>query len=464
MPPIPIPEPGATPEFSAPPESAESPPAPAVDGTAPAASAPAFVQEQPEVPVPAIVRLKDRVPNASAGKPYRACLPEVWGEDSRHVIVEKVILPAETGLEYDAADVSLKGTPATAGEYQLRVRLALVGDHSGKSTERIFHLTINPDPRSLWKNLPSDPDLLFSKPDDEWSAVTSPELHWLGASRRGRSHAHDAKPRDDHYGFRRLDNGWHVAVVSDGAGSAKYSRRGSQLACEITLELLGTRLEEGLESPISAWLAGESDECRSRLHHELYTLLAGTAFEVHKALLAEATRHGAQSRDFNATYLVVIARQFRGEWFTASFSIGDGGAGLLEESGELHLLSSPDGGEFAGQTLFINMSSVFTDSSALMRRIQFCRTDSLRMMILMTDGVTDPKFETEANFKNAGTWHLLQGEILKAVEGAMDAETAAAGLLLWLNFWSPGNHDDRTIVVGLPPAGLSPTSPDKQLP
>jgi serine/threonine protein phosphatase PrpC len=316
--------------------------------------------------------------------------------------------------------------------------------------ERKFHLTINPDPRSLWKNLPSDPALPFAKPDDAVASLDTEELRWLGASRRGRSHAHDAKPRDDDFAFTRLSNGWHVAITSDGAGGSKFSRRGSQVACEVTLAWLSARLGAELDSSVMAWFSAAIDDSGSPLKSEIYTLLGGAAFETHKVLASEAEKLGAAARDFHATYIVVIAKQFNDEWFVASFTIGDGGAGLLDENGNLKLLSTPDGGDFAGQTVFVTMPSVFKDPVALMRRVHFHRVASLKMIVLMTDGVTDPKFETDTNFETAAYWHSLSAEVLAAIDSAADSLAAADTLQTWLDFWSPGNHDDRTIVLGLP--------------
>ena len=396
------------------------------------------------------IELKDRLPNASVGKAYEARLPDVWGDGAQHVSIGAVTMPAETGLCYDNADAKLHGTPTNAGEYDLTVMLRPAAHPDRPEVERKFHLTINPDPRSLWKNLPSDPALPFAKPDDAVAALEADELRWLGASRRGRSHAHEAKPRDDDFTFSRLSNGWHISVASDGAGSAKFSRRGSQLACEITLKWLSERLGDGLDSLVEAWFSGTADDSLGRLKSELYTLLGGAAFETHQGLAAEATQHGAEARDFNATYIAVIAKQFDDEWLVASFTIGDGGAGLLDENGGLKVLSTPDGGEFAGQTVFVTMPSVFKDPAALMRRVHCHRLASLKMIVLMTDGVTDPKFETDTNFETPSYWHSLSTEVLAAIDGAADSPAAADTLLTWLDFWSPGNHDDRTIIIGLP--------------
>ena len=63
----------------------------------------------------------------------------------------------------------------------------------------------------------------------------------------------------------------------------------------------------------------------------------------------------------------------------------------------------------------------------------------------MTDGVSDPKFETDSQLKNLEIWGNLQGELLNEASNLGDEEIEE-WMEEWLSFWSPGNHDDRTIV------------------
>jgi hypothetical protein len=66
----------------------------------------------------------------------------------------------------------------------------------------------------------------------------------------------------------------------------------------------------------------------------------------------------------------------------------------------------------------------------------------------MTDGVSDPKFETDNNLINPNKWDELWNDLLEnGVELTDDNENAKDQLLDWLDFWSPGNHDDRTIAI-----------------
>ena len=65
----------------------------------------------------------------------------------------------------------------------------------------------------------------------------------------------------------------------------------------------------------------------------------------------------------------------------------------------------------------------------------------------MTDGITDPKFETDANLLKVEKWNELWQDLSKEVDFSDDNEASADQLLNWLDFWSPGNHDDRTIAI-----------------
>ena len=66
----------------------------------------------------------------------------------------------------------------------------------------------------------------------------------------------------------------------------------------------------------------------------------------------------------------------------------------------------------------------------------------------MSDGVSDPKFETDANLNNPDKWDALWDDLKEnGVELTDDNEASKDQLLDWLDFWSPGNHDDRTIAI-----------------
>ena len=76
-------------------------------------------------------------------------------------------------------------------------------------------------------------------------------------------------------------------------------------------------------------------------------------------------------------------------------------------------------------------------------------------LFLMTDGVSDPMFETDKNMNDPQKWEEFYQRLKKGfpedeiggVDLVDDNEESKNQLLKWLDFWSPGNHDDRTIAI-----------------
>ena len=71
----------------------------------------------------------------------------------------------------------------------------------------------------------------------------------------------------------------------------------------------------------------------------------------------------------------------------------------------------------------------------------------------MSDGIYDPKFVVEANLEKHEKWvEFLQdlhgkNEDNAAVEFSAENKEMANQLSNWMDFWSPGNHDDRTLAI-----------------
>jgi hypothetical protein len=65
----------------------------------------------------------------------------------------------------------------------------------------------------------------------------------------------------------------------------------------------------------------------------------------------------------------------------------------------------------------------------------------------MTDGITDPIFETDNGLNLPKNWDGLWTKLQAEVPFENRDESVVDALLQWMVFWSPGNHDDRTMVV-----------------
>ena len=74
-------------------------------------------------------------------------------------------------------------------------------------------------------------------------------------------------------------------------------------------------------------------------------------------------------------------------------------------------------------------------------------------LFLMTDGIYDAKFEVEANLEKHEKWLDFLNDLAgknadnTKVDFINDNSEITKQLSNWMDFWSPGNHDDRTLVI-----------------
>lgn len=409
---------------------------------------------------------KIAIPNASVGKEYKIEVPFNIDGVSEYC-VEGV---DDTGLSIDKTENGfiISGTPTKSGTFPLLIKYRHEVSLLGTNLERKVDLIINPDPRSLWKNIPVDPNIEYPKADEQADYVKvpskdgSPRKDIVAASKRGRSHANEGKPRDDDFRLYHNDeNDWYVIAVADGAGSAKYSREGSRIACETAVNHCINELKNSskFEENILQYNMFKDDsenEARKYVGDDIYKLIGTAAFKAHKAIDEEAEKKGVASKLYATTLLLAIAKKFEFGWFVATFWVGDGAICLYTEDNngeqpQAVLLGVPDEGEYAGQTRFLTMPEIFKDSTALYQRLRFKIVNDFTALFLMTDGVSDPWFETDSNLLNPDKWRAFYKEIQDNKEHPVnledDNENAKDELLSWLDFWSPGNHDDRTIAI-----------------
>lgn len=417
-----------------------------------------------------------RLPNAFEKQDYRGEVALPPCDSARFVLTGVTgVDESQHGLkiEVDENKFSITGTPdlsalrkdgqpapsefTLTAKYRLEVDGASGGAYEGKKE---FKLIIVPAVDTLWRDEPVNWDQM---PEPRYrnenyatdsAVLDGEEKHIVAASLRGRSHAQDGKPRDDAFQFATT-HGWQVLAVSDGAGSACYSREGARLACEKAVAVCCERLDnEPYRNTFEANIKNLSDtptepEKRKPVGDSLYSLLCHAANQARQAIAQEAAQQGKETRTYAATLLLCVAKHFEFGWFVGSFWVGDGAIALYRRDTTPHtvyLMGEPDEGEYGGQTRFLTMPEVFSDASALYCRLRFRLVDDFSALFLMTDGVSDPKFETTNNLKNAEKWDALWDE-LTAADALTNAAESEQALLEWLGFPSPGNHDDRTLLV-----------------
>lgn len=451
-----------------------------------ASESPSEAESNPE-PVE-VVQIKEEevlrkyLPNGSCGSDYEVKVKEFFfGEKASEISWFNLTLPPEIGLEYSGEEDRLFGIPKVAGDFTAELKY-LWRNHASMTPENqiVVNLVINPDPRSLWKNLPSDAGGVFAKPDSDSASLEAPLGTVIAGSQRGRSHAHVGSFRDDDFEIRLFpaadsEEGWFCLAVADGAGSASYSREGAAIACRSAVESCESSLRAEVGGKLNdlAQQFADSGEEGPPLKKALYEILVYAAHAAYQKIKKTAESvPDSEIRDFHTTLLLTIARRFpSGQWFFAGFSVGDGAMAVFNEKdgeGSLVPLGKPDSGEFAGQTSFLTMGELWQEGSGqkLMERLHFTRTDSFTAFLSMTDGVSDPFFQSDQDIESPQEWsHLWQvltkgdPDLGPGIDLTSPPANAAEQLRDWLDFFSKGHHDDRTLAVLLPKAPSSSPTP-----
>lgn len=372
--------------------------------------------------------------------------------------------------DFEDCEDGIKIRPTEPGDYEVDVMYL----HNGVKYVRTYKQTVNQDPKKLWNRVDPPSTAPFFKPLEETLDYEDAATVIFGASRRGRSHEQNGTFRDDDMGcWADEAAGRYLLVVADGAGSARYSREGSRQAVKHVLENLPSKLTSDVwekdrmsgidESMIGQYLVQEA-------HSAMYS--------IHDFCKTENAKPGVTDKlllkDFNTTLLIAAAKRLEdGCMKVVSFSIGDGAIAWVSPR-QTSLLCVPDGGEFSGQTRFLTTTSVWAkaaeDWGAFRRDRVFTTQLSERdvkegFLVLMSDGVSDPFFETDSKLKSSEEWNKFVMSDADVDDGAKSlreifkvpqVKDKSEQLMEWLGFWSKGNHDDRTILVMMDrnPAGI----------
>lgn len=420
-----------------------------------------------------------RLENAKQGQDVDYDLKTILGADPQWLTWKSADGLGSLKADFDAHRI--KGLPTVGNDNRIRVVFACRGCE-GLTHEFDLLLTCNMDAEQLWKQIEGDdsdkpavmsedetlrlskmadavrstansyavpkPDDLFSKPHRVSRRQRSGDFDLAYASIRGRSHVKGGSFREDHVEARFFLDGKAVAiVVSDGAGSAPLSRRGSCIVASVgvkSLMELGERLHKDPDK-----LNGRSQDAVEGFAAVVQAIRAQIGFE---AECIQEQRPEFQAKEMYATFLAaLILPTPDGGQVLLTYSAGDGaiGVGFAGEAGGLKCV--PDHGQSAGQTLFI----LNKGAEDAYKRLVFTRLPERYALLLMSDGVSDPLI-AHGQEEKVETWDNL-ADLLRPM---VNAEPIADGdadreetykergvLCMWLDSYQKGHHDDRTIAA-----------------
>lgn len=181
-----------------------------------------------------------------------------------------------------------------------------------------------------------------------------------GLSLIGTSHAAqiDGECQDAH-AILELPEGWVIAAIADGVGSASHSATGSRIAADAAVQTI----EAGCPT---AWDV-----------HTLSGLIKSAFHEAWRRVLEGAEREGIPSNEYDTTLTVVI---YNGRDVVYGH-VGDGGVVALKSTGDLVRITEAQKGEEYNTVVPLRAGPDFWVFRAL--------SEPLCGLLMMTDGVLD---------------------------------------------------------------------------
>lgn len=398
------------------------------------------------------------LPNGTVDKKYETKFDFIhlgW----KDVIYSEIQGLENTGLEFNNDEELLFGNPTVSGDLKIKLLFRVEGEAEDSIlNEKTITIIINPDPKSLWKNIESDKKAPFWKEDNVEISSDFLDKKIVVASKRGRSHANVGSFRDDHFAFKNInDTGWSIIAVSDGAGSASLSREGSKMSCDLVVtyfeENFSSEFLKEFDETLLEHNNNPNEDSSKKVSRFVYDNLSKATWFVHKELEKFATKLEKPLKDFHSTLIFSLVKKYDFGYALLTFGVGDCPIGLINKDlTEIKLMNWLDVGEFGGGTRFITMPEIF-QSDKFQTRFGLKLVDNFSYLILMTDGIYDPKFVVEANLEKIDKWNEFLEDLQGKNEDGLsvnlnkDNDKIANELSNWMDFWNPGNHDDRTLAI-----------------
>lgn len=265
------------------------------------------------------------------------------------------------------------------------------------------------------------------------------------ASAIGKAHIALKLPCQDSCAHKRIDKNWGIAVVSDGAGSAKHSDAGSDFVVRSTLR----SLEEVLKR--NAWTPENLPKLEVWRTEALKTLQL-----VMQGLMDFATENQYKRSDLGCTVLAAI---YSPKAILVTH-IGDGRA-AYSDGGTWKSLITPYRGDEANETVFIT-SNIWTQEGVG----EFIKTSIIKGKIdgfaLLTDGCEKGSFEVNIYDQQNKKYHDPNRPYARFfapnVKGLQQLHKEGKSQddinNLWKGFLTAGNlqfkheTDDKTMILG----------------
>lgn len=272
----------------------------------------------------------------------------------------------------------------------------------------------------------------------------------FGVSLLGRAHIQYQMPCQDYHLFADCGMGWHLYLVSDGAGSARESHRGSKYNCELMMQSMQQLLAA------TSWQSNGYLPTEHEWHIEFINLCRIVKAKIEKNV--EMLDEPVRPNDFNATLMLLIVSPFG----MLCGHIGDGRMGYQDQTGIWHSSLIPHKGEEANMTIFLmnnwdkpqipalRLSSVFVPETHVIGEVP-------QKVVVMTDGCENFSWycvgldETSGMYRDRNCpFEGFLNPLFEYVDSASkdDKLFTMADIINSCNDTCAAEQDDRTMMIG----------------
>lgn len=253
----------------------------------------------------------------------------------------------------------------------------------------------------------------------------------VGSSRRGFSHEHDKKYREDALAAG-IQGPWHLVAVADGGGAYEKARVGANVAVNNALAAMVSYIQTlgQVEAPADA----------TALAAAMRQILLDGLRAAYDAVYDEAkSRDNMSVKELRTTLLLLAHREFRqGMHLVGGAQIGDGVIVVRDGSGSLHSLCTPDTGPSGNEVLFLQ--DVDPIEWEKRTEVKLIIGDNGFHCLVITDGVADDFLPIEDNLIR------LERPLFETVLAGKTPEEAKYALTDLLGYKRDASFDDRTLV------------------
>lgn len=263
----------------------------------------------------------------------------------------------------------------------------------------------------------------------------------------------------------------YVAVLADGSNAAKFSYYASKLVVNVAGEILDNNLEKNLPNIVTVfnkfYNTNNKNENTNNINTEafeksikrvLYNLIGISVFTAYKKLEQEYNTNKnviGDIKNLSTTLMLTVIKKIGKKWLCVSYSVGDGVIVIYNNKLQpaTHNLLLGKISNNNSENHFLSKKEI-SSYDEIIKNINVSVVDNFTALIMLNNGIAQPKFHNENNLKQIETWNGFWAELNKEIpnllgniDGKNSNELNAKNLMKWINFADEKSQNDRVLAI-----------------